>query len=254
MQALSFDALSYVLSAVALLLIPRALSTISQKEPLSQPPVQRTLNGIREGLSFLWHHRLVRALTLLGFGNSFTGGAVSGLLVVYAVRALQLPTNDARIGLLFTAGAVGSLLANFFLPQLTKRVPVGWITLIAMGLNLLLLFGLAVTSSVSVALLLYACWELCYTLTTTNGISLRQLVTPDALQSRVGTYARMIAWGGAPFGAAVGGLLAEEFTIRTTYLIMAVGVGLSAILGWFSPLRERTMTRELTRPSPESTF
>jgi hypothetical protein len=57
---------------------------------------------------------------------------VSGLLVVYAVRALGLSTNDARIGLLFTAGALGSLLASLLLPQATRRFPVGWITLGAM--------------------------------------------------------------------------------------------------------------------------
>ena len=89
--ALSFDALSYLLSAIALLLIPRALSTVKSKEPLTHPPVHRTLVGIREGMSFLWHHRLVRVLTVLSFGLSFTGGAVSGLLVVYAVQALHPP-------------------------------------------------------------------------------------------------------------------------------------------------------------------
>jgi MFS family permease len=94
-------------------------------------------------------------------------------------------------------------------------------------------------------LLLYALWELCYTLTTTNGIALRQVVTPDHLQSRVNVYARMIAWGGTPFGAAVGGLLAQWTTIRTTYLVMAIGVALSIVLGWFSPLREQKMVSEL---------
>ena len=43
---------------------------------------------------------LVRTMTLLGFGNSLTGGAVLSLLVVYGVRGLGLPKNDARIGFL----------------------------------------------------------------------------------------------------------------------------------------------------------
>jgi Na+/melibiose symporter-like transporter len=170
---------------------------------------------------------------------------VSGLLVVYAVRALGLSTNDARIGLLFTAGALGSLLASLLLPQATRRFPVGWITLGAMMLNLLFLLELVLASSLAMSLILYALWELCYTLTTTNGIALRQVVTPDHLQSRVNAYARMIAWGGTPFGAAVGGLLAQWATIRTTYLVMAVGVALSIVLGWFSPLREQKMVSEL---------
>ncbi len=253
-QSLSFDALSYVISAVALLLIPRALNTMRAAEKLPQSHVRKTFDDIREGVSFLWHHRLIQALTLLGFGNSLTGGAVSGLLVVYAVQSLHLATNDARIGLLFTAGAFGSLLASFLLPQLTKRFPVGWITLTAMSFDLLLLFSLAIISSVSIALVLYACWELCYTLTTTNGIFLRQLVTPDHLQSRVSAYARMLAWGGAPFGAAIGGLLAQVSTIRTTYLIMAIGLLASITIGLFSPLREQTKTAELALAKPEPTL
>lgn len=64
------------------------------------------------------------------------------------------------------------------------------------------------------------------------------IVTPDLLQSPVNATARMIAWGGSPFGAVVGGLLAEALDIRLTYLLMAVGVAISAALGWFSPLRE----------------
>lgn len=244
--ALSFDATSYLLSAVSLVLIPRALSSIRHVDQAVQTPVRRTLVGIREGISFLWHHRLVRVLTLLGFGISFTGGAVDGLLVVYAVQALHLSSSDARIGLLFTAGSAGAFIASLLLPQLTRRTPVGWITLAAMSLNLLLLLLLAWIASLGVALVLYACWGLCYTLTTMNGISLRQLVIPDQLQSRVNAYARMIAWGGTPFGAAIGGLLAQETTIRIAYVIMAGGVGLSVLLGWFSPLRERTTVRDLT--------
>src|SRR4029077_2992873 len=96
--ALSFDAISYLLSAISLLLIPRAFSTVQIRDQLTQPPVHRTLTGIREGMSFLWHHQLVRVLTFPSFGLSFTGGAVSGLLVVYAVQALHLSSNDARIG------------------------------------------------------------------------------------------------------------------------------------------------------------
>ena len=245
-QAISFDALSYVLSAVSLLLIPRALSTLHlTEETSSRLSIGNIFSGIGEGVEFIRRHRLVRVLTLLGFGISFTGGAVGGLLVVYAVRALDLPANDARIGLLFAAGALGSLLASLLLPQATRRFPVGWITLGAMMLNLLFLLGLVLASSLAMSLILYALWELCYTLTTTNGIALRQVVTPDHLQSRVNAYARMIAWGGTPFGAAAGGLLAQWTTIRTTFLVMAVGVALSIVLGWFSPLRERKMVSEL---------
>ncbi len=71
-----------------------------------------------------------------------------------------------------------------------------------------------------------------------NTVSLRQFVTPDRLQSRVNASARMIAWGGQPFGAAVGGLVAEATTVRIAYLVVGMGVVVSATAGWFSSLRE----------------
>lgn len=120
-----------------------------------------------------------------------------------------------------------------------------------MSFNLLLLIGFAWLSELSVALVVYACWGGSYTLTTTNGIALRQLVTPAPLQSRVNAYARMVGWGGTPFGTAVGGVLAQATTVRTAYLIMATGVALGVVAGWFSPLRERTMVHDLTKsPAP----
>ncbi|MBA2680243.1 MAG: MFS transporter [Ktedonobacteraceae bacterium] len=236
--ALSADALSYALAAVSLLFIPRAFNALRTQDTGQHSFVKRTITDIREGLHFLLHQPLVRTMTFLGFGNSFTGGAVTGLLVVYAVRGLALSKNDARIGLLFTAGAIGSLLAGLLLPRLVKRFPVGYITLLGLCVTPLALLGLAFSSSLIVSLLLYGLWDACYTLTIINGISLRQMVTPDHLQGRVNTTARMIAWGGTPFGAAIGGILAQVLDVRLTYLIMAGGVALSALIGWFSPLRQ----------------
>jgi MFS family permease len=249
---ISLDALSFALSAVLLVFVPRAFNqrrptTDDRRSPGRGDDLWSVLSGqwsvvvadIREGLQFLWQHRLVRALTLLGFGNSLTGGAVMGLLVVYGVRALGLAVDDARIGWLFTASAVGALGASLALPWLKRRYPVGRITLFGLFANLALLIGLALAPSLVFGLALVLLWDATHTLIIINGIALRQQVTPDRLQSRVNTTARMIAWGGAPFGAALGGLIAEVADIRTAYLSMAIGVAASAALGWFSPLRER---------------
>ena len=70
-----------------------------------------------------------------------------------------------------------------------------------------------------------------------TGIGLRQRVTPYELQSRVNVSARMIAWGGTPFGAALGGLLAEVVDIRIAYMLAMSGIATSLIAGLLSPLR-----------------
>ena len=115
--AIGLDAASYGLSAIALLLVRAPFSTRHLDPASVEPLVRRLLADVREGLRFLWGHRLVRTLTLLGFGISFTGGAVTGLTVVYGVQALGLPDSGAGIGLLFSAAALGSLASSLLLPR-----------------------------------------------------------------------------------------------------------------------------------------
>lgn len=237
-SAIGLDALSYSLSAVALLLIPRALSATYPAEVSAKELVRRTLTDIREGLQFLWQQRLVRDLTFLGFGNTFTGGAVLGLLVVYAVQGLGLAKKDPKIGLLFAAGAIGALLASLLVPRLNKSYSTGRIAIAALFLNPVMLLGMVLAPSFGVGIVFYTFWTMCYTLFIVNTISLRQIVTPDRLQGRVNASARLVAWGGQPFGAAVGGLVAEATTVRIAYLVVGMGVVVSAVAGWFSSLRQ----------------
>lgn len=243
--AIGCDSLSYTLSAVALLLIPRALSTDYPAETSANALVRRTLTDMREGLQFLWQQRLVRDLTFLGFGNSFTGGAVIGLLVVYAVQGLGLTKNDPRIGLLFAAGAIGAFLASLLLPRLNKRSSTGRIALASLFLNPVMLLGMVLAPSFGVGIVFYTLWTMCYVLFIVNTVSLRQIVTPDHLQSRVNASARLVAWGGQPFGAAVAGLVAEATTVRIAYVVVGMGVVLSAAAGWFSSLRKGEVSHKL---------
>jgi pheromone shutdown protein TraB len=47
----------------------------------------------------------------------------------------------------------------------------------------------------------------------------------------------MIAAGGQPIGAAIGGVIAEITSIRVSFLVMALGAAASAIYAWSSALR-----------------
>ena len=49
----------------------------------------------------------------------------------------------------------------------------------------------------------------------------------------------MIAWGGTPFGAAVGAVLAEATDIRITFFVMSIVLTVIAVISWFSPLRDK---------------
>lgn len=234
------DALSYAFSAIALLLTARAFQSARAPTATRAGSVlQQMRSDIREGLVFIWRQPLVRMMTLTGFGSSMTGGAIIGLLVVYAVRVLELNGTDGRIGLLYAAGAVGSLVMTPAIPWLAKRVPIGYITLAGLSASPLLIVAMVLAPNFELGRVTYAVWAAAYAGVIQNNISFRQMVAPDALLSRVNTTGRMLACGGQPFGAALGGTIAEFSDVRTAFLIMAGAVALSAFAGWLSPLRDR---------------
>ncbi|GAA0242222.1 MFS transporter [Cryptosporangium japonicum] len=220
---LGLDAASFVVAAVLLHRLARP--------PVAGPPGPRRMRAeIAEGLRFLWHHRAIRLLTLLGVGNSLTGGAVLGLVVVAAVGNLGLEGGDGRIGLLYAAAGAGSLLAGLLFPAIRRRLAVGSITLAGLVAGWAAVSAWALSTALIGGLVALATWQAAHVLVNLNGIVLRQESTPDVLQGRVNTTARMIAWGGQPLGAALGGVLAEVFDVRIALLLASAGVATSALV------------------------
>jgi hypothetical protein len=239
-QAVVADAASYLASAVLLASIRRPFAVPDDTVPDETRGRRGRLDlaGMLEGLRFIWGNPLLRAMTLLASTPvSLSGGAGIGLIVIYAVRALGLARADPRIGLLYSAVAAGSAAAALALPRMRRRFAAGRVTLVFLALDAAALVGVALAPGFGAALAALVIWLFCYSTVTINGITLRQELTPDRLQSRVNTTARMLGWGGYPLGALIGGGLAQVLPIRVTLLVMCAPVAAAALLGWRSPLR-----------------
>src|SRR6185437_7695644 len=163
---------------------------------------------IVEGLRYLWSERVIRALTLAGFGNSVSFGALLGLTVPYAVRQLGLSDHDSRIGVLVAVGAVGTLTAAIALPRIGQGRTPPRLSTYALLLAAVMMLTLAFTTSFAIALPVWLFWQAGTELAILNGITYRQTTVPDEFLGRVNVVARMVAWGGQPFGAAIGGVVA----------------------------------------------
>jgi MFS family permease len=230
----------YVLSAATILMIRQALQHHHEADDRlgSGDTLRRRLaRDINEGLRFIWDHPLIRPLTLLGAGLSVSVGAVWALLVPYGVEALGLTDDDPGLGLLFGVGGAGALVATLALPRLAARYGVPRITLLGLTATLALTLAIVAAPTLAIALPLVGAWGGTSLLVIVNGITLRQQVTPDALQSRVNASARLIALSGNPLGALLAGIVAQAANVRIALLVGAVGVAASTVLGWLSPLR-----------------
>ncbi|MEO6085321.1 MAG: MFS transporter [Umezawaea sp.] len=227
---LAADGVSYLVSAALILRIrTRLTAPESPREPLTRT--------IREGLEFIRRTPEVRVVTGAAVALTASSGAVAGMLVVHVGRDLGIGSDDWRVGLFFAAGAVGALLATVLLPVLSRRLGNGRVAVVAFAAYVPALLAVVVAGHWVVALVTWAIWFCANTLAVTNGITIRQRVTPDGLQGRVNTSVRMIAMGGTPVGALLGGVAAEGFGVRGTYLLAAVPVAVAALVLWRSPVR-----------------
>jgi predicted MFS family arabinose efflux permease len=225
---LGFDAASYLISALLLLSIRRPFA-----RPRPQQDPKRIRADIAEGLRFLWRQPVIRTMTFsvtcvcLGWGGTFA------LLVVYASRALHLTHVDVRLGLLYSVGEAGGLVAAAAVPTLIKHLPIGPMAAAFLAANAAALAFLAVAPSYGWALAAFFLDGLTYVMVLTTGITLRQMLTPDHLQARVNTAGRMLAGAGLPLGAALGGVLAESLPIRLTFGLLTISVVAGAgLAGW----------------------
>lgn len=229
---LGADALTYLVSAALLTRIR------SELDGGGGPGVARRVWAeIGEGLRYLWRTPVLRTLTAAGFGLNFACGGVLGLLVVHADQALGLSPDDRRLGLLYTAGAIGSLIAAVLLPRASRTIGQGMVSIAGLAVFVAAVVALAGTSAFAIALVVWAIWAVARLTVNANGITVRQLLTPDDMQGRVNTTGRMMAWGGTPFGALVGGLTADAYGVRAAYLVLAVPAVLSLVLLLASPVR-----------------
>jgi predicted MFS family arabinose efflux permease len=228
-----------VLAVTAVSYLGSAVLTARIRTDLDPPPgPDRTRRSLRAeigaGLTFIWRTGEIRALTLAGTGLSVSGGAVLALLVVHADQVVGLARDDSRIGLLFTAGAAGALCAALLLPRVSRWWGAGRVSLVAYGGFVPALVALALSGNLALALLTWLMWQAAYTMAITNGITIRQQLTPDAMQGRVNTTGRMIAMGGVPFGALLGGLLADQIGVQATYLLACAPVVAATVAIWAS--------------------
>ena len=184
---------------------------------------------IGRAVGFVRTHRVVATLLICGFGNSFAFGAVLGLLVPYASERLGLDGDDARIGVLYGALGVGSLIAGATFARIFRTERIRWLTPLTLLVSGVLAFVLAVVANWLAAAAAVLLFSLSMTLTIMIGITYRQLVAPDDLRSSVNVIGRMISWGGQPFGAAAGALLTTVAPIEVAYAAAAVVMLVSGI-------------------------
>lgn len=175
---------------------------------------------LKEGLVYLWRHKLLRSLCLLLTIVNAVGAGIVAILVLYVLEVLHLP--QAGFGWLVAIYAIGGVLGAFVAPRLSRQLSTSTSLIGAMVLSgvAVVLFGvlsdLAPVAVAAVALGFGSTWW------NVVSITLRQRVVPAELLGRVTAVYRMVAFCAAPLGAVGAGFLAHRTDLRTPYLVMGL--------------------------------
>ena len=132
----------------------------------------------------------------------------AALIVVYAIRELDM--SPAALGLAFSLGNVGPLLAAFTTSRISNRLGVGptilWTAVLFSTSSLFLpLAPKSYPLPFLVAFGVIAGFAgVAYNITQ---VSFRQAICPERMQGRMNSVIRFLVWGTMPLGALLGGAL-----------------------------------------------
>lgn len=244
--AMLVNAVTYLVSAFSL----SGISVVEAPRPTAsaRPSWTEVTAGLREALG----NRYVRAL--LGEAttfNLFNEIFILGLML-FTVREVGL--SPVQIGIVFTAGGVGSFLGAWFGSRVTGRFGYGRVLLITLilGNTAPVLVALAGTDAVGTLVLFCAVFVVMGVgigIANVHAVTLRQAALPEELRGRVNAAYRLISWGAIPVGATLGGVLAGVTDARTAMVAGACGMVLATLWVAFSPVRRLASIDEAARLS-----
>ena len=229
------DAVSYVFSAISLLLI-------RSPEPPRPPRVAAThiRHEIAEGLRLVSRHPVLVPLTLRSVIAHVAGSFYGVLYTIYLINELHL--DPLLLGIVVSAGGVGSLVGSFFAQRVIGRLGIGpaLIWMAAGGSLLGVLTPLAGGAIWLATLMVFIPQLIGDGLGTIEGvaeISLIQGVIPDRILGRVNATLEVFSHGIAyPLGALLAAALAGVIGVRGGIAVGWAGMAVSILLLVFSPL------------------
>jgi MFS family permease len=233
--AILVDAVSFVVSAISLVLI----RTPEPPRPIRTLPTKIT-RDIVEALQLIRRHPVLVPLTLRSVIAHVAGSFYGVLYVIYLINDLQL--TPFLLGVVVSAGGVGSLVGSFFASRAIGRFGLGptliWAAVGAAAVGVLTpLAGGSLLLATLMVLIPQLFGDGLQTIEGVAELSLIQGVIPDRILGRVNATLEVFSHGIAyPLGALLAVAVAGLISVRGGIAIGWAGMAVSILLLVFSPL------------------
>lgn len=221
----AFNAVSF-LAVVATLLAMKTSGT-----PAENVVVEPPLESLRSGLRFVFKTPILVSTMTLDFFATFFSGSMS-LLPIFADQVLK--TGAVGYGALRAAPGIGALLGsvyNSIVPLPKRQGPVLLWSVFAYGAATVV-FGLS--RATLLTFLALAATGLADVVSTAVRLTVRQMVTPDALRGRMTSVNMIFFMGGPQLGELEAGFVAWLFrpaAFGATVAVVSGGVATILVVG-----------------------
>jgi predicted MFS family arabinose efflux permease len=188
------------------------------------------MRDVAEGVSWTVRHPAVRTLVLTILIFNITYGAAWSVLVLYATRRLGL--EPWGFGILNALIAVGGVVANLTYARITARISLGDLMRIGLVIETIVHLVLALTTSPWIAGATLFCFGFEAFAWGTTSITVRQRAVPTELLGRVNAVNSVGTFGGLVVGAAIGGLIAQQWGVAAPFWFAFVGSAVFLAVMW----------------------
>jgi len=226
------DAVSYLFSIVALL----TLKTNVRPAPLADDHVPNLGAEIKEGLRWLYAHEVIRFVALL---TGVLMMSCAGWALILIVQAQRFGAGPVAVGLLLATGGAGGIVGSLLAIPLQKRFRFGPLLIGAAWVWAVTWLWYALAPSLVVLGIVNALSFIVVPVFLGTQYAYRLGQIPDALQGRVNSVFRLVAFSSGPVGLALTGWLLQRYGPVPTVLITFVPQGLLCLAATFhTALRE----------------
>lgn len=224
------DGVSYVVSMVSLL----AIKTRFQGEKAAVDNRTRRIGSeIKEGLAWAWNEPLVRFTSFLSGGMNMV---FSGGFLIIIVLAQRLGAGEAEIGTIFSIGAVGGIIGSVLGGRINRRFTIRQIVLTTVWANAICFPLYALAPSIFVLGLIASVVFVSVPVYSVAALTYRLALIPDALQGRVNSAVRLVAFGFQPIGSVVAGFLLERVGPVASVAVFSIFLLVMSLLSVIMPL------------------
>ena len=200
------------------------------ERPVDSNKSEKTLDLIKEGISWLRKQVLLKRLAIYTGLANFFGAMQFPIMVLFAQEILKL--NSVQYAFLAYGAAIGGLLGSTLANKINEVLKESKTLILAMFLFSLGMFLPYLTRNPFIVALAFATTSFGSIVWNVQAVSIRQSIIPDNLLGRVNSVYRLLALGLTPLGSLFGGTIVKYseiyfdrvFSLRLPFLLAGIAM------------------------------